>query len=343
MAVTRFGDRLVGTGQPVFIVAEIGYNFDTLEVARKTIDAAVDCGVDAVKFQTFRAETIVRRDAIFPSEAGGGSQFEEFKRYELSEAQHLELFEYARQRGILCFSTPSHYDDVDLLERIGISVYKVGSDDLTNLPFLDFVARKKRPLMLSTGMATMSEVAEAVETVRAAGNEELILLHCVSNYPATDMATLNLRAMKSLARAFDVPVGFSDHTLGTEIALTAVALGATVIEKHFALSKDLPVPDASLSADPMEFRALVEGIRKVEAALGKGSKFPAASEKDMRRDTRKSIMAARPISKGTVITRDMLVIKRPAWGLEPKMLDRVLGRTAQVDLAEEEFVTWDKI
>lgn len=343
MNVITFGDRLVGPRQPTFIVAEIGYNFDTLETARKTIDVASECGAEAVKFQTFRAETVTRRNAIFPQEAGGGSQFEEFKRYELSEEAHRELFAHARRQGILCFSTPSHYDDVDLLERIGVPIYKIGSDDLTNLPFLDFVARKGKPIMLSTGMATISEIAEAVETIRTAGNEDLVLLHCVSNYPVRDVTTVNLRAMDSMTHAFRLPVGFSDHTLGIGLAIAAVSLGAMIIEKHFTLSKNLPVPDAAFSADPGEFKAMVGAIREVEAALGDGMKAPAPSEVDMRRDTRKSIMAATLIPKGTRITRDMLIIKRPARGLEPKMLNHVLGRTAQEDIAEEEFITWDKI
>ncbi len=341
MQTLTIGGRTIGPGHPVFVIAEIGYNFTTLEEGCRSIDAAVQCGVDAVKFQTFTAETVTSRGVDFPQEAGQTSQFEEFKRFEISEAAHRALFDHARRRGALVFSTPSYFDDVDLLERLEVPAYKVGSDDLTNLPFIDYVARRGKPLILSTGMSTMAEVVEAVETVYASGNRQLGILHCVSNYPVKDPALLNLRAIHTLQQAFGIPVGLSDHTMTLTAALGAVALGATVIERHFALDKRLEVPDAFFSADPAEMRALVQGIRELEQMLGSGVKEPVASEAAMRRDTRKSAVARTDIAAGELITAEHVIVKRPGTGIAPKELSQVLGRRAKRAIRRDECISWE--
>lgn len=340
------GNKAIGKDEPTFIIAEVGSNFNTLDEALKSIDAAVDCGVDAVKFQTFRADTVTKRDIHFPKEtAGGQDQYKLFKKYELSEEWHREIFKYAKEKGIIAFSTPGHQTDVDLLERIGVPLYKVGSDDCTNLPFLKYIAEIGKPVIVSTGMANLAEVVEAVETVLSAGNEQLIILHTVSNYPIKDMGQVNLKAIQTLRQAFndEILVGYSDHTTSLTVPVAAVTLGACVYERHFTIDKKLDTPDAFLSADPAEMKAIVESIRELEQALGDGVKQPASSEKDMRRDTRKSIIAKESIKRGEEITADKVIIKRPAYGIEPKYLDIVVGREATVDIEEDEIITWDKI
>lgn len=339
----KIENRMIGESYPTFIIAEVGYNFENIEQAKKSIDEAVKAGADAVKFQTFRADTITTKDIMFPEEAGGGSQYEEFKKYELSEEAHHELFDYAKTKGIIAFSTPSHRSDVELLEKLNVPLYKVGSDDLTNLPFLEYIAKKGKPMIVSTGMATLEEVDRAVSTILATGNDNLVLLHCVSNYPAYNLETVNLKAIQTMEQVFQLPIGFSDHTTSLSIPVAAVALGAVMIERHFTIDKNLPVPDASFSTDPEELKQIITGIREVEKAMGNGVKQPADTEWKMRSDARKSIIAIRDIKAGTIITEDMIDIKRPSFGLEPQFLDIVIGRKAQVNIKKDEPITWDKI
>ena len=343
MQVVRIQDRLVGEGNPVFVIAEIGYTFNTLEEARASIDAAIDCGVDAVKFQTFKAETVTSRYTDFPAEAGETNQFDEFKQYEMSEETHRELFSYARQRGILVFSTPSYFDDVDLLERLDVALFKIGSDDLTNLPLLKYVAQRGKPIIFSTGMGTLAEVDDAVHTIRSAGNEQMAILHCVSNYPVNDFSLVNLRAITTLRQAFGVPVGFSDHTTTTSAVLGAVALGASVIERHFTIDKNLKAPDAFFSANPAEMKALVTSIRELEQAFGDGVKRPTPTELAMRQETRKSTIASRDIHRGDVITEDKVIIKRPGTGVPPNLAHLVMGARAKQDIRADEVITWDML
>ena len=341
MRIVKIADRMVGEGQPVFIIAEIGYNFNTLEEATASIDAAIECGVDAIKFQTFKAETVASRFIDFPEEAGGTNQYDEFIQYEMSEETHQALFSYVRERGMLVFSTPSYYDDVELLERLDVPVYKIGSDDLTNLPLLKYVAEKGKPIIFSTGMGTLAEVDDAAQTIRATGNDQMVILHCVSNYPIKDHSVVNLRAITTLQHAFDAPVGYSDHTTSPTAALGAVALGATVIERHFTIDKNLPAPDASFSADPTEMSALVRAIRELEQALGHGTKRPAQTEQEMRLETRKGTVARRDISRGETITEDKVILKRPGTGIPPKLAHLALGRRAKQDIQADEVITWD--
>ncbi len=343
MRQVKVGSRLIGDGAPVFVIAEVGYNFTTTDEALKSVDAAAAAGADAIKLQTFRAETLVVRGIEFPPEAGGGEQYAEFEAYEISEATHGAIFARARERGLVPFSTPSHPTDVDLLERIGCDLYKIGSDDLTNLPLLRCVGRTRKPVIFSSGMATLAEVDEAVQTLLETGNDQLVLLQCVSNYPIRDPSLLNLRVIETYRRSFPVLVGFSDHTLTGTAAIAAVALGACVIERHFTLDKRLKAPDAFFSADPAEMTELVRTIREAEAMLGDGNKRPAVTEWKMRRETRKSVVARRPIKAGQVIAEDDLAVKRPGTGIAPRDLAMLVGRIARRDIRADEVLTWDLI
>jgi sialic acid synthase SpsE len=343
LSAISVGQRRIGEGAPVFVIAEIGYNFNTLEEAKSSIDAAARCGVDAVKFQTFRAETIASRGTHFPAEAGSQDQFEEFKTYELSEDAHRTLFDHARKRKVLPFSTPSYFDDVELLDRVGCELYKIGSDDLTNLPFHAFVARRGKPVIFSTGMGDLGEVDQTLRVYRAAGNRDVALLHCLSNYPIKETAFINLRAIPALRTALGAPVGFSDHTTGVAAALGAVALGACILEKHFTLDKALPAPDASFSADPPEMAALVRSVRELESALGDGVKTHAPTEESMRRDTRKSVIAKADLKKGDVLSPDKWIVKRPGTGVAPALAPLLAGRRLKRNVAADEPIPWEAV
>ena len=331
------GDRLVGPGRPVFVIAEAGVNHNgVLSSAFELIDVAAHAGADAVKFQTFIAEKTISAGATKAdyqklSTGAEESQLEMVRRLELSFDDFRKLKAHCDERGIIFLSTPFDFESVDFLHSLGVPAFKISSGDLTNHPLLRHVAAKGLPVIISTGMGEMDEVEEAIEVVRAAGNNEIALLQCVTNYPA-DPADVNLRAMQTMAGAFGVPVGYSDHTLGIEVALAATALGACVIEKHFTLDRSFPGPDHQASLEPRELEAMVAGIRKVEAALGSGFKTPAASELSNAAVARRSLVAARAIKAGELMTRDLIELKRPGTGLPPKMLDQVLGKTARVDL-----------
>lgn len=339
----RLGERVIGEGRPPFIVAELGYNFNTIDEALRSVDAAAAAGVDAVKIQTFRADRLVSRGVDFPPEAGGVNQYEEFKRYEIDEETHRRIFARARERGLVPFSTPSHRDDVELLERLGVELYKIGSDDLTNLPFLDHVARKGKPVIVSSGMATLAEVDEALRVVHDAGNRQVVLLQCVSNYPVRDPGLLNLRVIETYRASFPVLVGYSDHSATLVAAVVAVALGAVLVERHFVLDRSLPVPDAAVSSGPAELGALVRMVREAHVALGDGFKRPASSEGAMRRDARKSVVARRRIVKGQAITTEDLDVKRPASGIAPRDQGLLVGRVATRDIEVDETITWDMV
>ena len=333
----RFGDRLVGQGEPAFVIAEAGVNHNgELDLAFQLVDAAIAAGADAVKFQTFIAAELLTAEAAkaeYQKATTGEqeSQFEMIKRLELSFADFRKLKTYCDDRGITFLATPFDSTSVDFLRDLGLFAFKISSGDLTNHPLLRHVALQKRPVILSTGMSDMDEVREAVAVLHDAGNNDMILLQCVTNYPAA-AEDINLKAMLSMQSAFDVNVGYSDHTLGIEVALAAVALGACVIEKHFTLNKNFAGPDHRASLEPHEFKAMIDGIRKVEAALGNGRKVPAASELGNAAVARRSIVAARDISAGTLITADVIAFKRPGTGLPPRMAEHVLGKTARINI-----------
>jgi N,N'-diacetyllegionaminate synthase len=262
------------------------------------------------------------------------------RKLELSHDAHRQLFSYCNERNIQFLSTPFDEEATDFLNELGVTAFKVSSGDLTNSPLLQHIALKGKPVILSTGMSNIDEVIEAVSNLRSSGCENVVLLHCVSSYPATAPDT-NLRAMQTLTRAFDVPVGFSDHSQGIEIALAAVALGACVIEKHFTLDRNLPGPDHRASHEPPELISLIQGIRKVESALGSGKKVPTPGELATAKVARRSLIASRDIDAGTILKRDMIVIRRPGTGIPPTMLENVLGRRLRTNVATGSLFTLD--
>jgi sialic acid synthase SpsE len=327
-----------------YIIAEIGGNFTTFEEARRLIDAAAQSGADAVKLQTYRAETVASRVAVFDMEnTGVTSQFELFEKYQIGAQLHRDVFAYAESRHVDWFSTPSHVTDVDFLEECGVGAYKIGSDDAANLPFLRYVARTGKPVILSTGMCTLQEVREAVDAIVGEGNQQLIILHAITSYP-THPDNVNLKAIQTLVREFaQFDIGYSDHTLTPVASLCAAALGARVIERHFTLDKQAVGPDHRLSTDPAEMRWLVDAIRSFEVMRGDGVKKPAASEAATRVNNRKSIVLNRDLAAGHRLTATDLGIKRPGTGIEPKHLDQIIGRRLDRAMTSDSVLQWDDL
>jgi len=342
------GERRIGLGAPVFIVAEAGVNHNgDPALARRLVDAAAGCGADAVKFQTFTVDALLTQGAPkagyqVETTGAGESQREMLARLELGTERLAELRDRAAKRGLVFFSAPFDEASADALEALDVALFKVPSGEITNLPLLRHMAAKGRPIILSTGMADMEEVDRAVAAIRAAGDPPLALLHCLSAYPAP-VGEVNLRAMDSLASRFGCSAGFSDHTLGIEIAVAAAARGAAIIEKHLTLDKTLPGPDHRASLDPAEFGAMVKAIRAVESALGDGIKRPMPSEADTRRVARKSLVAARALRAGERLAAGDLASKRPGTGISPADLPRVLGLRLTRDLAADEVIRWEAL
>lgn len=303
--------RKIGPGEPCYIVAEVGVNHQgDIRLARKLIDAAALAGANAVKFQTFSVEHLV---------AAGHPQRELLAPLALTAADFMQLKAAAQGRGLAFLSTPFDPPSVALLWRLKVPAWKIASGELTNLPMLEEIAVKGQPMLVSTGMATLAEVERAVEVIEAAANRQIVLLSCTSSYP-TPVDEVNLRAMVTLHKAFGYPVGLSDHSLFIEVAVAAVALGACVVEKHLTLDHNLPGPDHQASLEPPQFTSMVQAIRNVEAALGDGRKRPMPSELPTREVARKSLVAARDIRQGEVITQEMVLMQRPGTGLPPEVV-----------------------
>jgi N,N'-diacetyllegionaminate synthase len=340
--------HIIGPDRPCFIIAEAGVNHNgSAEMALQCIEAAAQAGVDAIKFQTFQTDKLVTKSAPkakyqLENTALGESQYEMLRKLELSVGTHRDLIAHCRASGLVFLSTPFDEESADLLDSLGVAAFKIPSGELTNLPFLAHVARKNKPIILSTGMATLAEVEAAVAALRGAGNGAIILLQCVSSYPA-DPADVNLRAMITMAQTFDVPVGYSDHTLGNEVALAAAALGASIIEKHFTLDRALPGPDHKASIEPAELRDLVRSVRIVESALGDGKKNPAPSEANTAMSARKSLVAARDIPANTALTVEMIAARRPGTGVSPALRDRIVGRKTRTSIREGTVLTLEML
>jgi N,N'-diacetyllegionaminate synthase len=331
VSVVNIGGREVGPGRSCFIIAEAGVNHNgDLALALRLVDAAVEAGADAVKFQTFVADKIATAEAPkaeyqLQTTRSDETQVEMLRGLELSAEAHHDLSAHCRRRGIIFLSSPFDEGSADFLDELGVPAFKIGSGEITNWSFLTHVARKGKPIILSTGMSYLSEVDEAVRTISGTGCERLILLHCVSNYPA-ELRDANLRAMRTLSDAFRVPVGYSDHTLCTEATLAAVALGACVIERHLTLDRGFNGPDHRASTDPPTFAALVASIRRVEASLGSGDKVPTASELPVRCVARRSLVATTDIAASTVLVDAMVAARRPGMGVSPRDRGWVVGR-----------------
>jgi N,N'-diacetyllegionaminate synthase len=327
------------------IIAEAGVNHNgDMAMARQLIAAAKSAGADIVKFQTFKTTNLVTKSAVkaeYQKSMTGASenQYEMIRKLELSQADHEMLIDECQRQGVRFFSTAFDKESFDMLVSLGLDQVKIPSGELTNLPLLRYMTRLGMPVMLSTGMATLGEIEAAIEEIELAGTprDRITVLHCTTEYPAP-MEDVNLRAMVSMKGAFGVEVGYSDHTPGIEIPIAAVALGARVIEKHFTLDRTLPGPDHQASLEPHELKALVDAIRKVEAALGDGVKRPSASELKNKPIARKSLVAIRAIRAGESFSEDNLGTKRPGTGISPMRWDEVIGRSAPRDFSADELI-----
>lgn len=343
MKTVALGDKKIGAGFPRYVIAEIGGNFETVAQGVRLIDLAAQAGADAVKFQTFRADTLTSRKAMFDMENTGKiSQYDHFKKYELSAQAHVALFAHAASKGLFSFSTPSHPTDADMLEGLKTQAYKIGSDDAVNIPFLRHVARKGKPVLLSTGMCTLEEVQRSVEAIEKEGNREIILFHCVTSYPAHP-ESLNLRAIAAMQECFDYPVGYSDHALGIDACYAAAVLGAPILEFHFTHDKKADGPDHRLSKDLAETAELVRKLKELPLILGDGVKAPVAAEEATRRNNRKSLVLIRDVKSGEKITAQNVEPKRPGYGIACADYDKVLGKVAVRNLSADEVLQWEDL
>lgn len=341
----KIHNKFIGRGEPCFIIAEAGVNHNgDIRLAKKLIDVASECKCDAVKFQTFKAEEVVTRNAKRASYqikniGGDETQQEMLRKYELNYDDFLELKKYCDEKNIIFLSTPHSMDAIDFLEDL-VPAYKFGSGDLTNIPALEYAAKKGKPMILSTGMATMDEVKEALNAIYSQGNKDVVVLHCTTNYPCS-FEEVNLRAMQTMEKELNCLVGYSDHTLGIVVPIMAVSMGAVVIEKHFTLDKNLQGPDHKASLEPDELKEMVKAIRNAEKAFGSGIKKATESEKEIMKVVRKSIVARVDIKRGSTITEDMLTIKRPGIGLAPKYFREIIGKKAKVDIKKDELIKFE--
>jgi len=325
------------------IIAEIGVNHNgSVKLAREMIKSASDCGVDAVKFQTFVSEDLVSENAktadYQEKNTNENSQLEMLKKLELSYDDFFELKKYAEECNVIFLSSPFDFKSVDLLEKLDVPMYKLGSGELTNFELIDYVQKTGKPIIFSTGMATLDEVKEVYEVLDDKNN--CIFLHCITGYP-TCFEEANLNFIKTLKSELDAPIGFSDHSPGIELPIAAVALGACVVEKHFTIDKTLDGPDHKASLNPVEFKAMVDAIRNVEVAMGDGVRKFSENELEIKKVARKSIILNCNLSKGTIIKRDMLSIKRPGTGIAPKHINEIIGMKVNKDLPDETVLQWE--
>lgn len=331
--------------QKVTIIAEAGVNHNgSLDIAFQLVDAAAEAGVDYVKFQTFKAEKIASKHAAKADyqkkEEQDESQLQMLKKLELSEDDHFQLIEYCKQKKVNFLSTAFDKDSIHFLKSIGVSIGKIPSGEITNLPYLREAATCFEEIILSTGMATLDEIQDAIAVFKTKGfnNEQLTVLHCNTDYP-TKFEDVNLRAMETIRSRFNVNIGYSDHTLGIEVPIAAVALGAVVIEKHFTLDRNLEGPDHAASLEPAELKQMVAGIRHIEKALGSGQKVASVSEEKNIPIVRKSIVALRDIAKGEIFSEENITTKRPGTGISPMQWDAVIGQTAKQDFMTDELIS----
>lgn len=328
----------------VFIIAEAGVNHNgSIELAKQLIEKGAEAGVDAVKFQSFKASKLVTVNAekadyqIANTGNNDENQYAMIKKLELDYDKHQELMDYAISKNVMFLSSAFDLESIDLLVDLDLSVFKIPSGEITNLPYLRKIALTKKPVILSTGMATLGEIEEALEVLKNNGTTDVTILHCNTEYP-TPMSDVNLTAMNTMKDAFKVKVGYSDHTLGIEVPIAAVALGAVVIEKHFTLDKTMEGPDHKASLEPDELKQMVKSIRNIEKALGTGVKTPTDSERKNKPIARKSIVAKAPISIGEIFSEENLEIKRPGTGISPMLWDEIIGSKATKDYQADELI-----
>lgn len=330
----------------VLVIAEAGVNHNgNFQLAKKLVDAAMEAGVDIIKFQTFNSSKLVTKSALQANYQKknignkGDTQLEMLQKLELSHQQHLELIEYCKEKHIQFFSTAFDFESIELLHQLGLSLWKIPSGEITNYPYLKKIASYHQPVILSTGMCTVEDITACLKVLTDNGlnKEQITILHCNTEYP-TPFEDVNLRAMQTIADTFGVKVGYSDHTRGIEVPIAAVALGATVIEKHFTLDRTLPGPDHVASLEPDELKAMVSSIRNIEKALGSAEKKVSDSERKNIAIARKSIVAARNIAKGEILTEENITTKRPGTGISPMLWNEVIGTKAIKDFAEDELI-----
>ena len=338
----KIGDRRVGKGEPCFVVAEIGLNHNgSVELAKKLIDAAMGCGADAVKFQKRSIDKILTKEALdAPYDtwyAYGKTYGEHRKALELSNEDFIELQEYSNERTIIFFASPWDEESADFLESINIPLFKIASADVINLPLIEHVAKKRKPMIVSTGMSTLEEVKDAVDVI-SKYTDNLILLHCVSTYPS-DSEEINLRNMETLRETFNCPVGYSGHERGIAVSEAAVALGACVVERHFTLDRAMKGPDHAASLEPPGLFKLIRDMRNIEKSIGTSEKRIQEREMSIRTKLAKSVVAAVDIPKGTVIKREMLTVKGPNTGLSPKYIYILPGKRAVKDIKADTVIT----
>lgn len=343
----KLGNRIIGDEYLTYIIAEIGSNFDgSLERAFQLIDAAKKCGCDCAKFQSFLPEKIINRHA-FQQRCSfqtnwNKSVYDTYRDASLPRDWHSKLAGYCKDVGIDFMSSPYDTEAVDLLNDLPMPAFKIGSGEITNLKFLEYIASKKKPILLGTGASNMGEIAEAVKAIHSQGNRDLVLLQCTTQYP-TPLEHTNVRAMNILRKAFGCLVGFSDHSEGYIASLGAVANGACVIEKHFTLNKELIGPDHPFAMDREDMSLLVEGIRKMEKVMGSHIKQLYDVERETVILQRRSLFAKKNISQGAIITEDVIDTLRPATGIEPKYLNSVIGLKAITDIKAGEPIEWEKL
>lgn len=348
MEKLNIGTRTVGAGEPPFIVAEIGSNHNgDMELCRKLIDAAKECGADAVKFQSWTKRSLIskaeyERNTRYSAGVNGTTLEQEVERYQLTPEHHREIADYCGDAGICFFSSCFSYEEVDLLESLNVPAYKIASMDVNHLPLLEYVGRTKKPVILSTGLATLGEIERALAALRTGGATAIALLHCLSIYPSPPQI-VHLRNMAMLQEAFDVPVGYSDHTLGTSIPLAAVALGACMIEKHFTVDKHLEGWDHAISADPAELKHLASEARSVFDALGQRTRFLTQEQLEKRKAFRRRIVVNQDLKAGQKISRCDIDFKRPGTGINPEELPYVVGRVLARDIEREAELEWSDL
>lgn len=333
----------------VLIIAEAGVNHNgNITMAKQLIDAAADAGADYVKFQTFKTENLVsavaKKAEYQTQNTNSDSQFEMLKKLELSVEQHHELIAYCKQKNIKFLSTAFDLESIDVLNSLNIQLFKIPSGEITNLPYLEKIGSLNKQVIISTGMCIMSEIENAMDVLVKSGSnrDDISVLHCTTDYP-TAMQDVNLKSMLTIHKQLGVPVGYSDHTLGIEVAIAAVAMGATIIEKHFTLDKSLPGPDHKASLEPSELKAMISAIRNVEKAFGNSDKEPTENEKKNMLVARKSIHLSHPIQKGTVLNEKHLSMKRPGDGISPMEMEKVIGKMLRRDCEGEYKLSWEDL
>lgn len=330
----KISNKVIGEKFPTFIIAEAGINHNgSLKIAKQLISKAKSSGADAIKFQTFKASDIASTSSPF---------FKILRKLELSDNDFKKLSVYAKSKKLIFLSTPFSFDAVDLLTKLKVPAFKIASGDLTHIPLIKYAARKKKPMIISTGMATLNEIKETVNSIKAIKNKKILIMHSISGYP-TPENEVNLNVIKNFKKIFPYPIGFSDNGDSNLVPIIAVAFGAKIIEKHFTLNKKMNGPDHKISADPKQLKTMIEEIRKIEKMIGDGEKTCQPSELKNRIAARRSVITKVDLKKNTKLSKEMVSIKRPAKGIEPKYFSSILGKLTRKNLRKEQPLKWNDI